>query len=550
MLWSDFYSALCFIGIEDENISREEFCRAKEKLENMGGVKVLRPMTDKQWARGFSYIDDSNDDQIEFAEFVHFCMKFIITPEEYLMKAISVSVIKRAWIYMSSPDELKPLIYRQSTLTKSPSVLNHVEEEDDEDAVKESHPTIINKANNDDDILFEALIKQVKGSQRNLIRTNSNIKGSQRSITRTNSDVPTSIHGYGDMPSVEEISQLEEGSKADETKALISDWTDRRMGENSQDRFLKWAGSLPDTKTRQPYDGVDTPHREGAEEEIMEEIEVEVEGYLNMDTLEVNSPAFALDFDESGSQQSVISATTLLDQAEQSKNEPESSISSTSYVYGGGFSLQTENTNSYQPEEVHKAHPVSPDPRYRNSMKMKNKKFYDFGKPPCFAFGHYHRPNKLEPIEDTSQLRLLMKERAKLRASFRDGNVLNSLACNVKRNMIKPGVQGVALNEGINLDRKKDEFSVNDDVDDLSEFGQMSFNRNQRNKLSISNMAAHSQGNLVTSTPNNNIEDKFACMVEGSDNTTVATALDQPTPTTINVISLIENLILAQFETD
>lgn len=240
-LWQIFVAA--DDGIEDEFISREEFCRAKGKLESMGGVKMYRDLTDAQWAKGFSYIDDSKDEQIEFSEFIHFCVRFIITPEEYLIKAVAVCGVKRKSIYEVSPEDMTPLLRatgKQHSSFMSQASFEEGNESDEEESAEQFEKDLDLKKREDDES-FEAYLKEVK------LTHGQYCKGFSREIVRSLSDL-SSTHGSGNRPSAADLIMLQERSSADATKMSIERWNQKQIATRQSSSGLFSAESIENGK--------------------------------------------------------------------------------------------------------------------------------------------------------------------------------------------------------------------------------------------------------------------------------------------------------------
>jgi hypothetical protein len=536
-LWQIFAAA--DDGIEDEYISKDEFCRAKGKLESMGGVKIYREMTDAQWARGFNYIDDNKDEQIEYSEFVHFCVKFIITPEEYLIKAVSVSAVKRGTVYDHSSDALKPLLHRH-TITKQQSSLeslveNGNEEENDND--NETDKILLqqekeNHQKSNDDESFDRYLQHVKKSQRGKMM-----------IVRNYSDL-SSRHGCGELPSPEDLAFLEEKTIADETRISIEEWTDKRMADYNRQP----------SGQQSPYNhaggGGNRPRSESESEVDFDRYTTEqrniVQGYMNMESLH------DYDVDDNTSVQSVISASTLLSNAhshsQQSKEVANHLPQSSLRLGDDDLFLQTDNTeSSHQEYYDNNLNCVSADSPCQSKNRSKAS-YRQLQNPPEQTFGHLRNPKTLEPIDNPTQLKKFIKDRETRRHSMHDMGVISSLSCNVKRSVIdpadsEPGARYQAsITSPISTMNHINSNSIHSKVmsfdDDVSE--------DEDDNISMS-----SNGSQALSSPNTvgSHTDDPTCTPHAAAGMLDEEGERTQPPERINVISLIEKMILAQFET-
>lgn len=546
-LWEIFAAA--DDGIEDEFISKEEFCRAKDKLESMGGVKVYREMTDAQWARGFHYIDDSNDEQIEYSEFVQFCCKFIITPEEYLIKAISVCVVKRGSIYDLSPDLMKPAMQRWNTFKKKSSIhdleTHYDNEYDDENDEDDENPAEMDmpsademerraKIKNDN---FDAYLREVKaaGLANNSARRNTSMGGhrqNRKHIVRTHSE-GTSSHGYGDNPSPQFLERLNQDARFDKTKIAIDEWTDRRMDE--------WSARERQAVNNDSGDDFDL-HLSSQHHEI-------VKGHMNLDSLD----NFLLQSEQRGdddddiSVQSVISASTLL-----SNVESINTGNSTTRGNGHNVSLRTNagGSGSYIGD-------VNDNLSYfsRQGSLRRERSYHEYrstSKPlSSEVFQHIMQPKSLDPVESTTHIVSYMKDRETRTSGMYDSEIISSLPCNVKRNLDRKHAAGVRARRRSTAPRLMLSGGIKNIMNNNVSFGVTKV-ASLDDDLSDDDDACHSYNfttcshteasHATTSTPNTHNFDVDFINGTGSKYPKVAN------PGGVDVISLIEKMIIAQFE--
>ena len=403
---------------------------------------VYREMTDAQWARGFSYMDDSKDEQIEFSEFVHFCVKFIITPEEYLIRAVAVSVTKRESFYSIDENVLKKLLSRHKKSISSDSLGALDEDDTGEESTQQWETTERTYEN------FDVFLKKVKESKANAVTTYSDIAAnihneasekrtsSRKGITRAFSDID-SAHGWG--PSEEDKVLMKDRSEHDHTKKLLDDWTNNQMSENNKEHFRKWASvkgrrrcvdgsstddeqtaaensnlsnvekrfhpnSIPKVaqnvgddcdseqssdpwKTERRYSSLDRAYMDSPNT-------VEEQGSMSIQSLHIDDSIPDENFEDDASIDSVISASTLMSHAQEAKAMPSSPFS------------------RYEKEDL----TADNMPSVLNS---------------------YYPPKKLVPIAKTSGIHAFMKGREIRRQKFYNPDVLNSLSCKSSRSVIK-----------------------------------------------------------------------------------------------------------------
>lgn len=523
-------------GIEDEIISKAEFCRAKGKLEGMGGVKVYRQMTDEQWARGFHYIDDSNDEMIEFAEFVQFCCKFIISPEDYLIKAISVCVVKRASVYDLRVDLSKPALQGLTTVS---SFLNSLAEdsgeEDDVDNCEKNDSkddtTMVQEQEDNDK--FETYLREVKASglASDTSRKQSNRASARRNIIRTYSDV-MSQHGYDDHPSAEQVASLDAIAKGDATKLTIDEWTDQQVADYNRRLYL---GHDPDPAEEWRQKQLCVTAADSDYDFYSSEQQSIVAGYLNLESLDsfsIGDEEFGVD--DHTSLERGVSASTLQSIAQKSKSQ---TSHHQEFLFGGGSEgcIPVGNHGHYYEVAATSCKQQSP----------RGGRIHGYGPlrtPPPEDVLRHLQPGAGSPTSagvgpapgSLSKLEKFMRDREALRESMYRNGVIASLACGVKRNLAKaaksPVKGGMNRNVRFGSDSRVDNASTFED--DMSDY-------DDNDNASLFSSSTQ----LTTSTPSGHIGD-----TGGGGDDTGGGACELGGAPRVDVVSLIEKMILAQFQ--